>query len=44
MSPMQKELKKMGINPSEWDLVLTDEDILDETTIFDETDEDFEDN
>jgi hypothetical protein len=33
---MQKELKKMGINPSEWDLVLTDEDILDETTVFDE--------
>jgi hypothetical protein len=26
----------MGINPSEWDLVLTDEDILDETTVFDE--------
>jgi hypothetical protein len=40
---MQKELKKMGINPSEWDLVLTDEDILDETTVFDEELEDEED-
>lgn len=39
MSPMQKELKKMGINPSEWDLVLTDEDILDETIIYDEDEE-----
>lgn len=37
---MQKELKKMGINPSEWDLVLTDEDILDETTVFDEIEDD----
>lgn len=36
---MQKELKKMGINPSEWDLVLTDEDILDETIIYDEDEE-----
>ena len=36
MTPLQKELKSMGINPSEWDLVLTDEDILDETTVFDE--------
>lgn len=39
MSPLQKELKKMGINPSEWDLVLTDEDILDETIIYDEDEE-----
>lgn len=36
MTKLQKELKAMGINPSEWDLVLTDEDILDETTVFDE--------
>ena len=36
MTPLQKELKSMGINSSEWDLVLTDEDILDETTVFDE--------
>jgi len=33
----------MGINPSEFDLVLSDEDILDETTVYDETDEDEED-
>lgn len=40
---MQKELKKMGINPKEWSLVLTDEDVLDETMVFDEEFEDEED-
>jgi hypothetical protein len=43
MTKLQRELKEMGINPSEWDLVLLDEDVLDELVIYDETDEDEED-
>lgn len=41
MTKLQKELKAMGINPSEWDSILLDEDVLDETTVYDE-DEDEE--
>ena len=43
MTQLQMELKKMGISPKEWGSVLTDEDVLDEMTVYDETDEDEED-
>jgi hypothetical protein len=36
MSPLQRELKAMGINSSEFELVLTDEDILDDEVFADE--------
>jgi hypothetical protein len=39
MTKLQKELKEMGINPSEWDLVLLDEDVLDELVIYEDEDE-----
>jgi hypothetical protein len=39
MTKLQKELKAMGINPSEWDSILLDEDVIDELVIYEDGDE-----
>ena len=36
----KKQLKQMGINPDDFEVILDDLDILDETTVIDEDEED----